>query len=178
MKQGKFVSVPTLMGTTTRELIYRIPVNANFVSEQSILGFVANFISYVPSSTLTQLFALFPFSDYANTAPGPPGSGVQWSRVVDIDNHMQSFCPMLAAAEQITSKGSDVWKCKSYSCFCNYLLIKSTDRWDARHSTATAPGYLGGKLTSSLSSFALQHGLILLYSVNQGSDIPFLFSPL
>ena len=110
MSQGKFVAVPTLIGHTTAELSDRITVTANFSSDASILAYTASYVSYVPYSTLVALLALFPPSDYADT--GPPGSGSQWSRLVDVDNNLQSFCPIYAAAGQISAKGVSVWKCK------------------------------------------------------------------
>ena len=110
MNQGKFVAVPTLIGHTTAELSTRIPTFVNFASDRSILDFTGAFVSYTPPSTLQAMLDLFPASNYTNI--GPPGSGSQWSRVVDIDNYLQSFCPVQAAASQISAKGAPVWKCK------------------------------------------------------------------
>ena len=110
MKQGKFVAVPTVIGHTSNELSLRIPTFANFVDDESILGFTGAFLSYTPLSTLQALLSLFSPSDYKDI--GPPGSGAQWSRVADVDNYLQSFCPVFTAANQIANKGVPVWKCK------------------------------------------------------------------
>lgn len=110
MKQGRFIAVPTLIGHTTSELSLRIPTFANFIDDKSELGFTGAFLSYTPLATLQALLNLFSPSDYADI--GPPGSGSQWSRVVDVDNYLQSFCPVFTAANQISNKGAPVWKCK------------------------------------------------------------------
>ncbi|TVY84634.1 Secreted lipase [Lachnellula suecica] len=133
MSAGQFVAVPTVIGHTTNELINRIPTYVGFSSDASILGFTGAYVPYVPQQTVTEMLALFPASQYSDS--GPPGSGSQWTRVVDIDNYLQSFCPINTAASQISSKGADVWKY----------------RWDARHSTYTANTYLGVDQGSDLT---------------------------
>jgi hypothetical protein len=110
MSQGKFVAVPSLIGHTTAELSDRITVTANFSSDATILGYTAHYVEYTPYSTLVEMLALFPPSDYSDI--GPPTSGSQWSRLVDVDNNLQSFCPIYAAASQISAKGAPVYKCK------------------------------------------------------------------
>ncbi|TVY49795.1 hypothetical protein LOCC1_G000437 [Lachnellula occidentalis] len=101
------------------ELSLRIPTFANFTDDKSILGFTGSFLSYTPVPTLQALLDLFSPSDYADT--GPPGSGHLWSRVVDVDNYVQSFCPVFTAANQIAAK----------------------DRWDALHSGSKVPAFYG-----------------------------------
>jgi hypothetical protein len=110
MAQSKFPSLPTLIGQTTDELIDRIPTFANFTTDESILGFSQAFLSYVDPAVLAEEVGMYKSADYKDI--GPPGSGTQWSRVVDIDNDLQAFCPVYQAALRISEKAT-VWKCKS-----------------------------------------------------------------
>jgi hypothetical protein len=112
MAKGKFPALPTLMGFTTDELIDRIPLNANFTTDESLLAFSTAFLSYVNPVVLAEEVKLYDPAHYADI--GPPGSGTQWSRVVAIDNDLQSFCPLHHAAVDFAGKAS-VWKCKSAS---------------------------------------------------------------
>ncbi|EPE29756.1 alpha/beta-Hydrolase [Glarea lozoyensis ATCC 20868] len=123
MAQSKFASLPTLTGQTTDELTDRIPTFANFTTDEGILGFAQVFLNYVDPAVLAEEVGMYKSSDYQDI--GPPGSGTQWSRVVDIDNDLQAFCPVYQAALQISEKAA-VWKY----------------RFNARHSTSTTPAYL------------------------------------
>jgi hypothetical protein len=109
MANGRFPSLPTVIGFTTDELINRIPINANFSTNESLLGFSTAFLSYVNTTVIAEEVKLYNSADYEDI--GPPGSGSQWSRVVAIDNDLQSFCPVHHAALQFARKAS-VWKCK------------------------------------------------------------------
>ena len=108
MAQGKFATLPTVIGHTTNELIDRIPADQNFSSDASILGFSSYFVSYVPPATLQEQVTLYPASEFPDD--GPPGSGPQFSRVVQIDNDLQSFCPIHRASLQLSEK-APVYKC-------------------------------------------------------------------
>lgn len=110
MQKGKFASLPTVIGHTTDELIDRIPIDANFTTDESLLRFTKAFLDYVDLEVLEKEVAMYKSSDYQDI--GPPGSGTQWSRVVDIDNDLQSYCPVHYAALQISAK-APVWKCET-----------------------------------------------------------------
>jgi len=110
MADGKFIAIPTLIGHTTHELSDRIATIFNYSSSETILQFTAPGLPFTNPAVLWDMLELFPEQDYLDL--GPPGSGSQWSRVVDVDNYLQSFCAVYNAAGQIAAKGKDVFKCK------------------------------------------------------------------
>jgi len=109
MAARKFVSLPMMLGTTTDEFTEIIPTNFNISSDAQILSlFKENFVS-VSAPTLEYLMSLFPLSQFPNE--GPPGSGIEWSRVVDILNNLLMFCESYFQAIDVSSL-APVWKCE------------------------------------------------------------------
>jgi hypothetical protein len=114
MADGKFIAVPTIIGHTTDELFDRIAVKYNFTTTQGIIIATGYNVPFCPPEVLEDMLALFEPSNYLDIALAslPVDAGPQWSRVVDVDNYLQSFCAVYHAAGQIAAKGKDVWKCK------------------------------------------------------------------
>ncbi|KAG9231565.1 putative lipase 1 [Amylocarpus encephaloides] len=113
MENSQLASVPTFIGHTTDELIDRVPSNVNFNSSDSALGFASAFLSYVPKKTLVDMLEIYPPGEFADE--GPLGSGLQWSRIVAVDNDLQTSSSTL----------DDVTLARSYqhymSSFLTYL---------------------------------------------------------
>jgi hypothetical protein len=73
MAEGKFAHIPSLIGTTTNELVEVIPSTDDIDSNAAVLELAELNFPYVSLDTLQQLVSYYPESDYTNT--GPPLSG-------------------------------------------------------------------------------------------------------
>jgi hypothetical protein len=109
MAAKKFPHIPMLIGSTTDEYTILIPTDFNITTDTQLLGLFQHQYVSVPKATIQQLMDFFPLADNPNS--GPPGSGVQWSRTVNIVNRLQAFCPFFHQAVDIASVAA-VWKCE------------------------------------------------------------------
>lgn len=109
MAQQDFTSVPTLLGTTTNELVGVLPQNLGIGSDAAVIAFGHRSMPYTSAVTLQQLLAYYPASQYQNI--GPPLAGSQWSRAVAIANDIRQFCPANYQASMISNAKALVWKC-------------------------------------------------------------------
>jgi hypothetical protein len=109
MAEGKFAHIPSLIGTTTNELVEVIPSTDDIDSNAAVLELAELNFPYVSLATLQQLVSYYPESDYTNI--GPPLSGSEWSRLVAVENDLQMFCPSYAQAVEVSAV-TPVWKCK------------------------------------------------------------------
>ncbi len=95
LETGKLAAVPSLIGTTTNELIDFIPIYDAIGTNAALLQLIQNAHPYVNSSTLEELLLYYPQEDYTND--DPPLSGAEWSRLVAITNDLGIFCPVYGA---------------------------------------------------------------------------------
>lgn len=109
MAEGKFAHIPSIIGTTTNELVGVIPTTDDISSNAAVLELAELNFPYVSLATLQQLVSYYPEMGYPNI--GPPSSGSEWSRLVAIENDLQMFCPSYAQAIEVSAV-APVWKCK------------------------------------------------------------------
>lgn len=110
MNLRAFANVPTIIGTTTNELVERIPIYNGLGTSANVIGILEPFHPLVPSNSLQNLLSYYPVQDFQNI--GPPLSGAQWSRAVAIENDLEIFCPAYTQAVQQASTMAAVWKCE------------------------------------------------------------------
>ncbi|KAE8451054.1 hypothetical protein EG329_004726 [Mollisiaceae sp. DMI_Dod_QoI] len=107
MNDGVFAKVPTIVGTTTNELVERISISNSIGSDAAVLQATEPNFPLVPNNTLQELLSYYPVTSYPNI--GPPLSGAQWSRAVAIENDVEMFCPANTQAVQVSAV-APVWK--------------------------------------------------------------------
>lgn len=110
MGEAKFAGIPSIIGTTTNELVENIPIYDGIGTNFAIFQLLNAIFPYVNANTLADLLFYYPIANFQNV--GPPLAGSQWGRAVEIVNDLQIFCPSYAQAVEVSAV-APVWKCKS-----------------------------------------------------------------
>jgi hypothetical protein len=149
LKQHKFTAIPTLMGTTTDELVEVVPQYSGLGSDADIDKFGHQSLPYASSSFLQQLRTYYPESQFQNV--GPPLAGSQWSRAVAIVNDLRQFCPIFGQGLEFSALGY-AWMCRLIVLDFEMLSLMFTDRWNAVLQSKHIDQWFGG-MSSFLGVF-------------------------
>ncbi|KUJ24335.1 alpha/beta-hydrolase [Mollisia scopiformis] len=109
MDEGVFAKIPSIIGTTTSELVERVPIYNGIGDDAAVIQALEPYSPFVPYSSMVDLLAFYQLFEFQNV--GPPLSGGQWSRTVAIENDIQILCSAYTQAIQ-TSQQVPTWKCK------------------------------------------------------------------
>jgi len=103
---GKFVKVPMILGFTTDEVTYAIPITLNLSSEADLVELTQLTVPFIPVAVFEEIAALDPLSEYPNA--GGLG-GTEWKRITEITSDIFERCPGREWIRNVT-KYTNTWK--------------------------------------------------------------------
>lgn len=103
---GNFAKIPMIMGFTTDEVTYVIPIGLNISSDAAIVYLGSAILPNVPVAVIEEILALDPLYEYPDT---DSGGGTEWKRTTEIASDLFERCPGREWIRNVT-KFAPTWK--------------------------------------------------------------------
>lgn len=105
---GNFAKVPMIMGFTTDEVTYVIPIGLNISTDAAIIYLGQAILPQVPIPVVAEVMALDPLFEYPSTGAEIAG-GIEWKRTTEIASDLFERCPGREWIGNVT-KFAPTWK--------------------------------------------------------------------